>query len=188
MKAKILTVLLFAAIAFGVNAQSDYSTYLDKTMEKLEKGDCDGARKFYNVYKELSGKSVSSIEVMIADCVKDITYRVGDSITVGKDKYLVAYIRDGGKHGLAVLNKGWSSLRGEIFTWVQRKNIPTVAEMKQIYGNRDLSRLYDVYWTCSRSRKDNDFYWYVVDFSTGVTEERYYGDSNGGVILLIYRF
>ena len=170
-----------------VSAQTDYTDYLDKALKELETGDCDAAQKFYNVYTELSGKTVTSVEVLLADCGKEKTYKVGDYIKVGDEKYQVAYIRDGGKHGLAVLNKGWQSMHSNVDTYITRKGIPTLEEMKLIYSNRDIVRLYDIYWTCSRNPSSYSYKYYVCDFSTNTISEADYTRA-AGVILLIHRF
>ncbi len=76
-------VLLFSilTITVYVSAQTDYSDYLNKALKELEAGNCDAAQKFYDVYKELSGKTVTSAEVMRADCGrKEKTYKLGDSM------------------------------------------------------------------------------------------------------------
>lgn len=65
------TKLLFAfCVLFVCNlaAQSDYSSYLDQSMDELGKGNCEGAQKWYNVYKELSGETKSSVQTLIDDC------------------------------------------------------------------------------------------------------------------------
>ncbi|MBO7587408.1 MAG: hypothetical protein J6T13_09580 [Bacteroidales bacterium] len=167
-------------------AQTDYSHYLDKAMQQLEAGDCDAAQKYYNVYKELSGKTVVSVEVLIGDCGKEKTYNVGDYIDVGDEKYQVVYIRDGGKHGLAVLNKGWQKLYYYFDLYVTRKGIPTLDEMKLIYSNRDVVRLYDIYWTCTPEQNSRTLF-FTHDFSTGKITTAHQ-DSVNGVILLIHRF
>ena len=181
-------VLLFSILILVacVVAQTDYSDYLDKALKELEAGDCDAAQKFYNVYTELSGKKVTSVEVLLSDCGKEKTYKVGDYIKVGNDRYQVAYIRDGGKHGLAVLNKGWQSLYYDYDIYITRKGIPTLEEMKLIYSNRDIVRLYDIYWTCT-AKSDSRNYYSIVDFATGKIDYAYY-QSQKGVILLIHRF
>ena len=70
MKALKYTMALAMLLGIGTLAvaQSNYSEYLDLAMEKLKAQDCDAAQKYYNVYKELAGKSVSSMEVLIEDC------------------------------------------------------------------------------------------------------------------------
>ncbi len=185
MKKLIVFVLCFMMVSFVIAQSEDYSNYLNSAMNKLEAGDCDAARKYYNVYKELSGKTVASVEELIGDCGKEKTYKVGDYIKVGAEKYQVAYVRDGGKHGLAVLNKGWQAMYGKIEKFITQKGIPTLEEMKLLYPNRDIVRLYDIYWTCSRNNSSHMYYTY--DFSTGKIEEKNYYYSNG-IILLIYRF
>lgn len=77
MKNKLFLLAFFCMCVFGVNAQSDYSSYLNKALEKLEAGDCEAGRRFYNVYKELSGKSVLSVEELISDCSRSAGYKLG---------------------------------------------------------------------------------------------------------------
>lgn len=192
MKKIVLTSLLFAAFAFTAHAQTDdYSKYLNKAMEKLEAGDCAGAQKLYNVYKELVGKPVSSVEVLIDDCQRDKPYAVGEKIMLDGEEYRVAYIRDGGKHGLAVMEKGWSVIRGpggNLYTrYVERKEIPTLKELELIYANRDILRLYGKYWSCTPTREDNHEFFKTIDFSTGQYEDIRPSRSNA-IVLLIHRF
>ena len=180
-------ILLFSFLTFMVyvSAQTeDYSKYLNNALEKLELGDCDAAQKYYNVYKELAGKSAISVEVLLAECGKEQTYKVGDYIKVGDEKYQVAYVRDGGKHGLAVLNKGWQAISDKKDVFITRKGIPTLEEMKLLYANRDLVRLYDIYWTCTA--KEGGYY-FTFDFSTGKIANEHFSNVKG-VVLLIHRF
>ena len=186
MKRIVLLFSIFTLVAC-VSAQTDYTDYLNKALKELEAGNCDAAQKFYDVYKELSGKTVTSVEVLLADCGgKEKTYKVGDYMKVGDEKYQVAYIRDGGKHGLAVLNKGWQSICGKSDIYITRKGIPTLEEMKLIYSNRDIVRLYDIYWTCTKKENSSSYY-FTYDFSTGKINDEYY-DKTKGIILLIHRF
>jgi hypothetical protein len=185
MKTKLLILTLFALVSFKLNAQTEYSTYMNKAMEKLEEGDCDAAQKFYNVYKELSEKSVASFEVMIDECKGDKKYTLGDTIMVGAQVYKVAYIRDGGRHGLAVREAGWKSLQSSYTQYVLKKGIPTTEEMKLIYENRDYVRLYNTYFTCTSGNNNNNYY-VTLDFATGKTGSAYYTSER--YILLIHRF
>lgn len=185
MITKLSLLAIFALFVFNVSAQSDYSSYLNKAMEKLELGDCTTARKFYNVYKELSGKSVLSVEELISDCSRVSGYKLGDTITVDDRKYTVVYIRDNGQHGYAVLDKGWTTMYRENVT---RKDVPTLYELKQIYNNRDVVRMYDIYWTCTESDKKSGYY-VCMDFSTGTTKDgERTGSANFAKVLLIHRF
>lgn len=70
MKQIILFLSVFCVTVY-VSAQRDYSEYLDTVMVKLKAGDCNAAQKFYNVYKDLTGNTKSSIEVLIEDCIKE---------------------------------------------------------------------------------------------------------------------
>lgn len=186
MITKLSLLAIFALFVFNVSAQSDYSSYLNKALEKLEAGDCEAGRKFYNVYKELSGKSVLSVEELISDCSRSAGYKLGDIITVGDVKYIVVYIRDNGQHGYAVFDKGWIGL---VWTDITKKSVPTLQEMKQIYANRDAVRMYDIYWTCTVDETANrSDYLTCMDFSTGITKSFYYTDNNKAKVILIHRF
>ena len=191
MKTKLLISTLCTMMACVVYAQ-DYSSYLNKAMEKMEAGDCKGAQNLYNLYKELSGRSMSSVEILLADCNQETIVSVGDSIVVGNMRYQVAYVRDGGKHGLAIRNMGWKSLDSDYVTNVTRKGVPTLDELNLIYANRDIIRLYDIYWSCTQDSKgskgQNGYYNYIrKDFSTGEESLRENAYSYA-IILRIYRF
>lgn len=187
MRTKAIIFALLTAISVSLSAQSDYSSYLNKALEKLEAGDCEAGRRFYNVYKELSGKSMLSVEELISDCSRSAGYKLGDIIEVNNEKYIVVYIRDNGQHGYAVLDKGWDTMKSDNVT---RKDVPTLPELKQIYNNRDAVRMYDIYWTCTEpTSKKNANYYIYMDFSTGATNEAYRTSSvNIAKVLYIHRF
>lgn len=67
MKTKLLVAFCVLFVC-NLAAQSDYSSYLDQSMNELGKGNCEGAQKWYNVYKELSGETKSSVQTLIDDC------------------------------------------------------------------------------------------------------------------------
>lgn len=182
---RILLLFSIITIMVYVSAQTeDYSKYLNNALQKLESGDCDAAQKYYNVYKELAGKSVASVEVLLAECGKEKTYKVGDYIKVGDKKYQVAYIRDGGKHGLAVWDQGWVGISmGEI----EKKTIPTWDELKQIYVNHDILGLFDIYWSANNRRFNYETQCRAMDFSTG-KEYWIKARSDKAKELLIHRF
>lgn len=191
MRLQFYNFALLLIVTISLQAQSDPSTYLDKAMEKLEAGDCNGALKWYNVYKELAGVRKTSVEALIDDCANppEIIYKLGDQIRVGEDSYTVAYIRDGGKHGLAVSNKGWASTTASntsMQRYIIQKGIPTFDELKLLYQNRDSVRMYDVYWSCTQDNGNSSKY-KTMDFSTGVVDSKY-GYQPNAVILLIHRF
>ena len=58
--------------------------------------------------------------------------------------------------------------------------------MKLIYSNRDIVKLYDIYWTCTK-KEDSRGYYMIYDFSTGKIDFAYY-EYIEGIILLIHRF
>ncbi len=192
MKTRKFAFVLFTLLAFNLNAQSDYASYLSKAMEKLDVGDCESAQKFYNVYKELSGESKPSVQVLIDDCKKD-SYSVGEKIVKNGRAYVVAYTRDEGKHGLAVYEEGWAAISKEYTRNVGQKEVPTIEELKLIYANRDKLGLYNKYWSCTLSPRGADSplynarYYYAIDFSTGKQFDLQWQSENS-VILLIHRF
>ena len=65
---KTLLILIAVMVGCSINAQSDYSNYLNKALEKLEAGECESAQRFYNIYKELSGSQSSYVESRIQEC------------------------------------------------------------------------------------------------------------------------
>lgn len=186
MKTKTLILALLAIVSFNLNAQDEYSNYLNKAFEKLEEGDCKAAQKFYNVYKELSEKSVVSFEVLLEECVGEKKYSVGDNMIVNGQTYTVAYTRDEGRHGLAIFKKGWDSLTNNLELYITRKGIPTIEELDLIYANKDKVGLFDVYWSCSKTSGCAPTCYAYKDFATGKGDHTF-GD-NTRFILLIYRF
>ena len=192
MNTKTIIFALLTVMTFSASAQSDYSSYLNKAMEKLEAGDCESAQKYYNVYKELSGDEKESIQVLINDCKKD-SYSIGEKIVKNGRAYVVAYTRDGGKHGYAVYEEGWAAISKEYTRNVGQKEVPTIKELRLIYANRDKLGLYNKYWSCTLSPKGADSplynarYYYAIDFSTGKQFDLQWQSENG-VILLIHRF
>lgn len=70
MKKALILFFCFSSLIFSGYAQSDASEYLKKAMQKLESGDCDGAQRMYNVYKELTSESVGYIEKAIQECTR----------------------------------------------------------------------------------------------------------------------
>lgn len=58
-------------------AQEDYNYYLQKARQRIVEGDCDGAQRSYNVYKELSGTRNTSIEESIYYCQSHVYVDLG---------------------------------------------------------------------------------------------------------------
>jgi len=190
MKLKILFCSFFLFMSVCANAQeSSYSYLLDNAMECLKNGECDKARKYYNAYVNLTGETKPSVKELIDICEKPKEkYAVGEKMQVGEDVYTVAYVRDEGKHGLAVLDKGYGSIAGEMKNfYIEQKNIPTLEELGQIYANRDIIRFYGVYWTCTENSRASCTAYYTKDFSTGRKDSEC-KDYKHAIILLIHRF
>ena len=185
MKTKIVLFAIFATVAFNVNAQTDYSNYLKKAMDKLESGDCESAQKFYNVYKDLSGESKPSVQILINDCMKKAdegkVYKINDKIERGGKIYKVVHTEDKGTHGFAVCDMGSGPITDNM---IANRQLPTRSEMKIIIRNRHKINLTSgKYWTMDKSR-DRFYYWDCgwSDWMPGGRQS----DSHG--LLYIYRF
>lgn len=98
MRIKILILLL---TLFGcLYAQEDYSDYLNNALLRLLEGECDAAKRNYDIYKTLSGKSRPKIEDKINMCIEakknkeiniirdTVTIKERDTVTV-KEKEIV---------------------------------------------------------------------------------------------------
>lgn len=193
MKTKIILIATFAIIAVNLNAQSDYSTYLNKAMENLEEGDCKSAQKYYNVYKELSGDVKPALEVLLEDCVSGQKstvrkYSINDKIKIGEFLYRVAYVEEDSIHGLAIYDYGSGPLTNEMITG---RKLPTRSEMSLIYPNRKkLNLLENVsYWTIEHHSKtyDSNLYW-VCWFGHKKISFEWRDCRNSYKILYIHRF
>ena len=68
IKTKLLLFALFATIVIGAYAQSDPNTYLDNAWKLLEAKDCEGAQRNYDIYKKLTGNTVSYLQSGINNC------------------------------------------------------------------------------------------------------------------------
>lgn len=185
MKTKLFLVALFALFAFKTHAQSDYSTYLNKAMEKLETGDCESAQKFYNVYKDLSGESKPSVQVLIDDCNKNKRklYVLGQKVYYNGRNYIVVYLSDEGEHGFAVYDEGRQSLSKKM---IDEHLIPSANELSKIRNHRDVINVYDDCWSYSYHSYDVGERYKYVDFNSGYVGYDYKPKKKR--ILLIYRF
>ena len=184
MKRTLILFFCFSSLLFSGYAQSDYSSYLDKALQKLESGDCDGAQKMYNVYKDLTGNTSASVERLIADCQHDTTktYKVGDRIVIDGNFYKVAYVEDGGKRGFAVCEMGSGPLKKE---YLEQRKIPTWSEFNLIKENNKILKLDGRYWADRTSGSS----YYVYRLAEGVSSGGdYYPMSYSRDILFIYRF
>lgn len=214
MKKRIIFIIMLTLVALTNYAQTDPTTYLNWTRERLEVGDCEGAQKWYNVYTRTTGNRNMSVETAIQNCFNN-THKIGDQIRVGNNTYTVAYIRDGGKHGLAVLIKGRGRLSEDENTYITQKGIPNFDELKLIYQNKDVLGLYGVYWSCTEDVASSRYvekvlqtetfedatatgtisislncyvkYYYRLNFSTGKFDSDRY-DADHAVVLLVHRF
>ena len=195
MKTMKLFVMVFMLLTFipAVQAQDqDYNWYLQRVLQRIDEGDCEGAQKNYNVYKELSGKTIASVEEMIKDCAGE--YRIGNTISVNGENYIIAYLMENKQHGFAIKDVGVQNLvNQQEREYIRDKRIPTLEEMKIIYQNNANIGLTGTYWT--RSTKlyrygfggiDNYYYYYYIDFLSGKQGESSPDSRNG--ILLIHRF
>lgn len=69
MKTLRLFILTLALLVFTPIVYSqDYDFYLQKARQRIAEGDCDGAQRSYNVYKEMSHTTNNEIELLIKEC------------------------------------------------------------------------------------------------------------------------
>lgn len=153
MKTKLSLLAIFALFAFFLNAQSDYSSYLNKALEKLEAGDCDDAQKWYNVYKELSGETKPSVQVLIDDCknAKVKKYSIGEKFQIEGTTFKVAYLDPSKEHGFAVYERTSSKTIDNSVKFYGNAHLITLSELNQIIPNRLLLGLRGSYWTDRKS-------------------------------------
>lgn len=188
MKTKfILFTILIFNVCF-VCAQSDYSSYLNKALEKLEAGDCASARKFYNVYTDLTGESKKSIEAMIAECGSKIvgqksSYRINDKLVIDGKIYRVAHTEDKGTHGFAICDMGSGPITDEM---INSRKLPTKSEFEIIIKIIKKLKLAKAnYWISDRCSNDRCEY-FAYGYSSWSSRCDSINYSHG--ILLIYRF
>lgn len=190
MKQIFLIISVFC-IAVYVSAQTDYSEYLNKAIEKLEAGDCNGAQKFYNVYKELTEKTVSSVETLIADCKREL--RLGDVIDVNGEQYIIAHLMENKLHGFAIRDYGiYAMSQSQIKQLTDEQKIPTWEELMIVYKNNQYIGLTGRYWSETMKKYEGNvysgytFYYGVKDFLSG---KEFIADSDLKYgVLLIHRF
>lgn len=189
MNKSLLFFALFLLIVFFGNAQSDYSDYLNKAMEKVEVGDCDAAQRFYNVYKELTGNTSSWVEKAIKDCVdksKPKTYNIGDDAEdfIGYSGFKIAYLDASGKHGFAI-------------SFLEDDNggvgiCPSIDELMLMWRNRHSLGLNGEYWSSTRVPGSGSAFTmyknYTYDFTEGVKRERRVMGREKFKVLFIERF
>lgn len=202
--------LLFVALCIAAQTNDDYSWYLNKAKEQLGKGECDKAERNYNHYKALAHDSLPSLERQIQECLrvqaqasqkvdteivfvpvqapaaeskpksKENTYKVGQSIVINNITYVVAFVKEDGKHGFAISNQGRGRLTQKM---IDERKVPSLEELIQMAQNKDELCLYERCWSYSRSSSDR---YYSYDFASKEKVVRDKSDKN--TILLIYRF
>lgn len=189
MTTRRILLAIFAMLALIVNAQFDYSSYLNKTLEKLESGDCESAQKFYNVYKDLSGETKPSVQALIDNCNQENKCRIGGKIIVDGEEYTIAHLVGNKNHGFAIRDIGVISLCvPSTLEYLKKQMIPSLDEMKIIYNNNDNLGFTGKYWTSSvYGYQDRGYtYFYLFDFLTG--KQYYASQQNDYNVLLIHRF
>lgn len=182
-----LFVLMLSFTPQTLWAQDDYNFYLQKAQQRIDEGDCAGAQKNYNVYKELSGKTLASFEVLIEDCIAENRFRIGDKIDVDGEYYIIAYLTENKQHGFAIKDEGMDNLcNPKTLGFIRNNNIPSLGELEIIYKNNDKIGLTAVYWTKSLYAVSSYDFYYTINFLTGKKVPSDQRNTNG--ILLIHRF
>lgn len=188
---QIILLFCMTFMLASVSAQTDYSEYLNRAMEKLEEGDCVAAQKFYNVNKELTLKSVSSVEALIADCTKEL--HLGDVIDVNGEQYIIAHLMENKLHGFAIRDYGiYAMSQSQIKQLKDEQKIPTWEELMIVYKNNQYIGLTGRYWSETMKKYEGNvysgytFYYGVKDFLSG---KEFIADSDLKYgVLLIHRF
>lgn len=188
MKTKLFVVVVFIMMAHISSAQSDdYQNYLNKALSSLENGNCDAAKKWYNVYKELTGETVSSVEVLIQDCKPTSSakkYAINDKIEIDGFLYRVAYIEDDGTHGFAIYDLGAGPIPQDL---ANARKLPTRSEMALLAVNAEKVMLDKElwYWTLDKAASNGSKY-----YSYKLSNKQTYADTKSTTngVLLIYRF
>ncbi len=156
MKTRTLFLALLSTFAYCAYAQTESAEYLSKAMASMNSGDCRSALMFYNVYKDLDGKPLSSFERLIEDCVNGNdstkTFNVGDVIRIGNDLYTVAYTTNKGKHGFAICEMGSGPITKEL---IKERKIPTWSEFEIMKTNNSIIKLSGSYWTTEPANCSN---------------------------------
>ena len=183
-------MLMLTAFA-PLSAQQDELNAIDK---KIDEGNCEGAQKVYELYKDKYPAS-SEIERRIAECRKshasqtpsskpeEKKYSIGDDATdfVGESGYKIAYFDASGKHGFAIKQCGE--------TTGGSSSAPAYDELKIIYQNRYSLGLSGDYWS---STEVDGMLWryYTLNFADGKTHRARWGSSvtKSRKVLCIKRF
>ncbi len=191
MRTKAIIFALLTAISVSLSAQSDYSSYLNKALEKLDAGDCDDAQKWYNVYKELSGETKPSVQVLIDDCksAKVKKYSIGEKIQIEGTKFKVAYLDPSKEHGFAVYERTSSKTIDNSVKFYGNAHLITLSELNQIIPNRLLLGLRGSYWTATvakTSNKESEIRYYVKNVETGKENSILCREGKDGYHYLLY--
>jgi hypothetical protein len=67
MKTKFFLLIIFALYATIVSAQSNPNEYRNLAAMHIWMSNCDKAKKCYDIYKDLSGKSLDKMDILIAE-------------------------------------------------------------------------------------------------------------------------
>lgn len=185
-----LAMLMLTTVA-PLSAQQDELNAINK---KLAEGNCEGAQKIYELYRNNYPAS-SDIESRIAECrntrasqtpsakAEEKKYSIGDDATdfVGESGYKIAYFDASGKHGFAIKQCG-ETTRGS-------SSAPAYDELKIIYQNRYSLGLSGDYWS---STEVDGMLWryYTLNFADGKTHRVRWGSSvtKSRKVLCIKRF
>lgn len=184
---KGIFIVMFAMFALIASAQSDYSSYLDKALEKLEAGDCESAQKNYNVYKELSGEEKNSVQIMIDDCQKTKIKKhyLGEKIWIDGRYFRVANLDAQHEHGFAIREQGTSKYLFNDHLKSGNAHLMSMKELEIILTNKHIFQLSGKYWTSNvHEIMPRQSYW-VIDVDKR-TRREVYPEGNGKTYKLLY--
>lgn len=136
MKTRTIIFAVFSIVTLFATAQTnDYSSYLNQAWSCVNSGNCDGAQRNYNVYKELTGMTNLKIEQVIDEC-KNGKNKVTENVNNMKPSSVAkGYIDLGLPSG--TLWKESNEDDNNFYTWQQAKNkynnsLPSHKQMEEL--------------------------------------------------------
>lgn len=194
-KLSILFFILVMLFSFTVLYAQSATEILNWTKTYLDNGDCEMAKKTYELYKEKVSEGNVEIERRIARCganvdvkVKPKKYDIGDDASdlVHEGGYRIAYLNDyGGGFAIKIIT---SKNR---YDWCFA--CPTVDECRKMYANRYTLGLYGECWTRQQDEDLMNLIWnirevrYTYNFRTGKIRTRIENNFNSDIMKINIR-
>jgi hypothetical protein len=199
IKISIFAAMLLCSTAAWSQTDDTENQVMQKVTEALSQGDCDRAQRNYNVWKDLTQTTNSSVESRIKSCfdaketatTKEDTksnsvLQVGQNYTAiyykQGDEYsckgIIAYLDYSGKHGLLLRDEKRSNKTPKSWSVEAPWKVPTKEELETIYKNKIKLGLNDEYWSSTKKKCLNGDCYYTMDFYSGKVNVRDTYESN----------